>query len=141
PNPQWEINYSDLLLGKYHTFVRYTLESFWRNNLTNTDAGLANFPARTHLEKTIGQTARFFKQLNNGQGHPAILGYEPFNEPHQVGINEEEFETQILPAYYANVLREIRAVGDSASFLFVEPNVDWTYYNINTPDIELINFT
>lgn len=140
-NVHWELEYTGTLLTKHHDLVRNTLQSFWHNNLTNTQVGLDNFPVRTHLEKTIGQTAKFFQALNGGQGHPALLGFEPFNEPHQVGIDKREFETRILPTYYANVLREIRAAGDTTSFLFVEPGVDWNYYGLDTPEFDMINFT
>jgi aryl-phospho-beta-D-glucosidase BglC (GH1 family) len=140
-NIHWELEYTGTLLTRYHDLVRATLQAFWHNDLTNTQVGLNNFPVRTHLEKTIGQTAKFFQSLNNGQGHPGLIGYEPFNEPHQVGIDKREFESQVLPEYYANVQREIRAAGDKTSFLFVEPCVDWNYYGLDTPELDVIDFT
>jgi hypothetical protein len=105
--------------------LKNTLTSFWKNDLTNTELGLQNFPVRTHLEKTIGQTVKFFKSLNNGSGHPAVLGIEPFNEPHPAGISPEEFESTFLNQYYQNVESEIRKF-DNTIFLFIEPRVDWT---------------
>jgi hypothetical protein len=83
--------------------VKNTLKSFWENNLINTEAGLKNYPVRTHLEKTVGQTVRFFRSndMNDPQkqegiekGHPAIIGIEPFNEPHPVGL--KAFEPKLL---------------------------------------------
>jgi Cellulase (glycosyl hydrolase family 5)/Glycoside hydrolase family 5 C-terminal domain len=112
--------------------VKNTLKSFWENNLTNTEAGLENYPVRTHLEKTIGQTVRFFsshdmndlqKQEESEKGHPAVIGVEPFNEPHPVGM--KDFETNLLFQYYLNVNSEIRKYDDKI-FLFIEPGVDWT---------------
>jgi Cellulase (glycosyl hydrolase family 5)/Glycoside hydrolase family 5 C-terminal domain len=112
--------------------VKNTLKSFWENNLTNTEAGLENYPVRTHLEKTVGQTVRFFnshdmndpqKQTEAEKGHPAVIGVEPFNEPHPVGI--KDFETKLLFQYYLNVNSEIRKYDDKI-FLFIEPGVDWT---------------
>ncbi|GAC1346739.1 MAG: hypothetical protein NVSMB27_10840 [Ktedonobacteraceae bacterium] len=159
-NPQWQLLYYDVptideLRGKTEPsdldeFVRYTLSSFWHNDLTNTNAGLSHFPVQEHLEKTIGAVARFFQALNSGAGHPAILGYEPFNEPPQVGIDRKVFESQILRDFYANVEREIRStspkglIGDAKAFLFVQPRVDWTVYHTTSPiDIEFqaTNFT
>jgi hypothetical protein len=105
--------------------VKHTLASFWKNDLTNREFGLQNFPVRTHLEKTIGQTVKFFKSLNDNHGHPAILGTEPFNEPHPAGIPPEEFEATFLYQYYQNVESEIRKFDDKI-FLFIEPRVDWT---------------
>lgn len=105
--------------------VKNTLASFWKNDLTNTEVGLKNFPARTHLEKTIGQTVKFFKSLNDGNGHPGIVGIEPFNEPHPVGIPAKEFESTFLYEYYQNVESEVRKYDDK-TFLFFEPRVDWT---------------
>jgi hypothetical protein len=52
--------------------LRYTYESFWKNDLTNKDIGLEHFPVRTHLEKTIEQTVKFFKSFNEGLGHPGL---------------------------------------------------------------------
>lgn len=112
--------------------VKNTLKSFWENNLTNNEAGLKNYPVRTHLEKTIGQTVRFFRsnEMNDPQkqeeiekGHPAIIGIEPFNEPHPVGL--KDFEPKLLFQYYLNVNSEIRKYDDKI-FLFFEPGVDWT---------------
>jgi hypothetical protein len=105
--------------------VKHTLCSFWKNELTNRDFALQNFPVRTHLEKTIGQTVKFFKSLNDNRGHPAILGIEAFNEPHPAGIPPEEFEATLLFQYYQNVESEIRKFDDRI-FLFIEPRVDWT---------------
>jgi hypothetical protein len=105
--------------------VRHTLVSFWQNDLTNQEIGLKNFPVRTHLEKTIGQTVKFFKSLNESHGHPAILGVEPFNEPHPAGIRAKDFEATFLYQYYQNVDSEIRRFDDKI-FLFMEPRVDWT---------------
>ena len=77
----------DWAVGYYLNYlVRNTLQSFWKNSLRNKDEGLEGYPVRTHLEKTVGQTVKFFKDLNNGSGHPAILGFSPFNEPHPVGL-------------------------------------------------------
>jgi hypothetical protein len=105
--------------------VRNTLVSFWKNDLTNEEIGLKNFPVRTHLEKTVGQTVKFFKSQNESHGHPAILGVEPFNEPHPAGIQAKDFEATFLYQYYQNVDSEIRRFDDKI-FLFMEPRVDWT---------------
>jgi hypothetical protein len=92
PLPLANIKYRDWGIAYYLNYlVRNTLQSFWNNNLRNTEKGLHNFPVRTHLEKTVGQTVRFFKGLNNGNGHPAILGFSPFNEPHPVGLGKHFF--------------------------------------------------
>ena len=91
----------------FNYLVQYTLGSFWRNNLRNIDAGLVDYPVRTHLEKTIGQTVRFFKNTNNGMGHPALLGLQPFNEPHQGDIDKRAFEEGFLKDFYSNVLAEL----------------------------------
>jgi hypothetical protein len=111
--------------NKNNLLVRKTLQSFWLNKLTNKEFGLCDFPVRTYYEQTIGLVARFFKSLYDGQGHPGILGYEPFNEPHPVGFSKKFFEQQILVPFYSSVLKEIRA-HDNKSFLFIEPRVDWT---------------
>ncbi|HZD35149.1 MAG TPA: cellulase family glycosylhydrolase [Nitrososphaeraceae archaeon] len=121
-NKMWAASY---MMNK---LVKNTLYSFWHNDLTNEDANLKNYPVRTHLEKTIGQTARFFKTLNNGQGHPAIVGVDVFNEPHPVGIDKLEFESQLLKEYYLNAFNEISKYDDKL-FVFIEPRVDWTAFS------------
>jgi hypothetical protein len=110
--------------------VRYTLQSFWKNSLRNIEAGLENYPVRTHLEKTIAQTVKFFKILNDNKGHPAILGFEVFNEPHPVGMDKKNFEESFLREFYSNVLTEINKVDDKV-FVFIEPRVDWNIYSAN----------
>jgi uncharacterized membrane protein HdeD (DUF308 family) len=115
--------------------VKKTLTSFWRNDLTHIEGEnkLEHFPVRTHLEKTIGQTAKFFRSLNNGAGHPAILGIEPFNEPNPAGLPKEQFEQEFLVDYYRNVDLEIRKF-DPDVFIFMEPNVGWTIPSSNGQD-------
>ena len=119
PDKKWQIKY---MLNKS---LKQTFKSFWENKLTNLEEGLENFPVRTHLEKTIGQTVKFFKSLNNGLGHPAILGVEPFNEPHPNTLPKKDFEAKFLMDFYNNVKSEIRKV-DKDLFIFIEPRVDWT---------------
>lgn len=116
---KWQIKYMT------NKLLRHTLESFWNNDLTNDEMNLQNYPVRTHLEKTIGQTVKYFKLLNDGKGHPAILGVESFNEPHPAGIDKQHFEKELLYQYYINVNNEIRKYDDKL-FLFMEPRVDWT---------------
>ena len=115
--------------------VKNTLKSFWLNDLTNVQVGLKHFPVRSHLEKTIGLTAKFFRDAsesssasNDEHGHPAIIGIEPFNEPHPVGIDKVHFEADLLKQFYFNVLSEIRKY-DSKLFLFIEPRVDWSVFS------------
>jgi hypothetical protein len=118
PDKKWQFKY---MINKS---LKETLKSFWENDLTNLDEGLKNYPVRTHLEKTIGQTVKFFKSLNGGLGHPAVIAVEPFNEPHPNTIPKEEFEVKNLMDYYRNVNSEIEKF-DKALFIFIEPRVDW----------------
>jgi hypothetical protein len=121
-NKMWAASY---MLNK---LVKSTLYSFWHNDLTNEEVNLKNYPVRTHLEKTIGQTVRFFSNMNDGQGHPAIVGVDVFNEPHPVGIDKREFESQFLKEYYLNTFKEISKY-DDRTFIFIEPRVDWTAFS------------
>jgi len=118
PDKKWQFKY---MINKS---LKETLKSFWENDLTNLDEGLKNYPVRMHLEKTIGQTVKFFKSLNDGLGHPAILAVEPFNEPHPSTIPKKEFEAKYLMDYYRNVNSEIEKF-EKALFIFIEPRVDW----------------
>jgi len=110
-----------------NSLVKHTLRSFWNNNLSNIKFGLENYPVRTHLEKTIGQTLRYMNQLYSGVEAPIIIGVELFNEPHQVGLERTNFESRILREFYINVINEIRKVDDKV-FIFIEPRADW---NVN----------
>jgi Cellulase (glycosyl hydrolase family 5) len=119
PDKKWQIKY---VINKS---LKHTFKSFWENDLTNVEADLENYPVRTHLEKTIGLTVKFFKSLNDGLGHPAILGIEPFNEPHPGMIPKKDFEVKYLMDFYRKVNSEITRVGNNL-FIFIEPRVDWT---------------
>jgi aryl-phospho-beta-D-glucosidase BglC (GH1 family) len=110
--------------------VRNTLRSFWANSVTNTEFGLSNFPVRTHAEKTLGRVAEFFK------GHPAIIGYEPFNEPHPVGLSKSAFESQMIAQYYRNAAMEINRFDDRV-FIFIEPRMDWTTYDASATELPI----
>jgi Cellulase (glycosyl hydrolase family 5) len=107
--------------------VKHTLISFWNNNLRNIEFGLKNYPVRTHLEKTIGQTVKYLNQLYSDVEGPIIIGVEAFNEPHPVGLDRNDFESRFLREFYINVFNEIRKVDDKV-FIFIEPRVDW---NVN----------
>jgi hypothetical protein len=126
----WGARYFDILPGSLSQGVRHTLRSFWRNRLTNTEAGLVDDPVQTHLVRTIGLTAEFFA------GHPAVLGYEPFNEPAQAGLPKAEFERGPLRAFYEAVLEEVR-LRDPRAFVFLEPRLDWTTYPADQPEPSL----
>ncbi|HKU83788.1 MAG TPA: cellulase family glycosylhydrolase [Candidatus Nitrosocosmicus sp.] len=120
PDKKWQVKY---MINKS---LKHTLKSFWENDLTNTDEGLVHYPVRTHLEKTIELTVKHLQSLNNGITHPAILGVEPFNEPHPGLIPKEEFEVKYLMDFYRNVNSNIGKV-DRNLFIFIEPRVDWTF--------------
>ena len=120
-----------LLENRTNTLVHNTLRSFWMNSLTNVRFGLKDFPVRDHYLQTVGKVAGFFS--DGGKRHPAILGYETFNEPHPVGIDKELFEARILSLFYQSVLQEIRK-HDSSAFIFMQPRVDWTVYPAHGPE-------
>jgi hypothetical protein len=130
PTEMWGARYFDILPDSLSEGVRHTLRSFWRNRLTNTEAGLVDDPVQTHLVRTIGLTAEFFA------GHPAVLGYEPFNEPAQAGLPKEEFERGPLHSFYEAVLEEV-ARRDPRAFVFLEPRLDWTTYPADRPEPSL----
>ncbi len=119
PDKKWQIKY---MINKS---LKHTFKSFWENDLTNLEEGLENYPVRTHLEKTIGLTTKFFKSLNDGLGHPAVLGIEPFNEPHPGMISKKDFEVKFLMDFYRKINSEIAKI-DNKLFIFIEPRVDWT---------------
>jgi hypothetical protein len=131
--PRTEIQKRTWYLSYYiDHFVKHTLRSFWNNNLRNTDFGLENYPVRTHLEKTIGQTIKYFNQLYNNSSGPIIIGIEPFNEPNQVGLGRKDFESRFLREFYINVINEIRKF-DTGIFIFIEPRADWNIYTLPFP--------
>ena len=120
PDKKWQIKY---MINKS---LKHTFKSFWENDLTNVAEGLVHFPVRTHLEKSIELTVKHLQLLNNGTTHPAILGIEPFNEPHPGLIPKQEFEEKYLMDFYRNVNSNIGKV-DRNLFIFIEPRVDWTF--------------
>jgi hypothetical protein len=141
-DPKWGLCYYDFpKLMPHSVSVRNTLQSFWKNNLRNTQFGLSDYPVQDHLVNVIGQVSKFFIQkksqsrnvVSTKQGHPAILGYEPFNEPHQVGLGKENFESTLLPAYYSKSVSRIRE-SDKDAFVFLEPRMDWTTCRFDKPE-------
>lgn len=95
--------------------VRATLRSFWLNSTTN-EFGTIN--TQDQLVWTIQAVAIALSS------NPAVLGYEPFNEPHPVGLGKKCFEERYLTPYYQAVLRRVHSV-DPKAFIFCEPRVDW----------------
>jgi aryl-phospho-beta-D-glucosidase BglC (GH1 family)/lysophospholipase L1-like esterase len=149
---KWGLHYYETLLTANDVLVRHTLRSLWRNSLRNEEIPRAvrlaakTEAVRTHLEKTIGATARYFQALNGGQGHPGILGYELINEPHPVGLGKAAFESTHLPEFYANAVTEMAAdrpgaPGDKTSLIFVEPRMDWTTFSASGPEFQNLAFT
>jgi hypothetical protein len=131
--------------AKFNRQVRATLRAFWLStsnapHTTNVQpAPLAQDP-QTHLVKTIGQAARFLSAHDEGESALAILGYEPFNEPHQAGLNKREFEQKLLPAFYHRVEAEL-AQSDANAFVFIEPRMDWTVYDALGTEFRGLTFT
>jgi hypothetical protein len=135
-------------LGKTSVLVRRTLNAFWRDCPARANGhGGEAYRVRSHLAATIGATERYFQAQGGGRGHPAILGYEPFNEPHPAGIPKREFEECILPAFYCDVLAAMRRPsadggdGDACAFLFAEPRMDWITYPAEGPEYGHATFT
>jgi hypothetical protein len=101
--------------------VRNTLNVFWGGCLSDTNAPI------TKLVQTVCETAAGLKDL------PGILGYEPFNEPAQVAPitkdTKQQFEQNCLAPFYSAVIGGIEKA-DPGSAVFVEPRVDWTYFDV-----------
>lgn len=142
PDPSWGLRYYDSRLPKWLIFphnesVRLTLRAFWNDSLPIHSSGktapLTNQPSvgflrvRSHLEHMIGRTAAFFSD------DPAVLGIEPLNEPHPVGIPKKYFEESMLAAFFHNVADTLQQA-DRAAFLFLEPRMDWTTFTATDPE-------
>ncbi|PJJ56170.1 endoglycosylceramidase [Mumia flava] len=110
PGDDWFANY-------FHPAV----QAAFKHLFSDTDLQQAQVRTWTHLAKRLS-------------GHPALLGYDLFNEPMgQMGFEDLDdpmamvqksaaFETDELPAMYDRLISGIRSV-DSRSWLFVEPTV------------------
>ena len=128
PNEHWQICYAappfSWLLGipeSRCTDVTNTLQSFWKNDTDNARWNLQDFPTQSRLISAIAQTAKFFK------GNPAIIGFEPFNEPNSVGLGKRQFEENYLTPFYKQISASVQTV-DADWFIFVEPRTDWTIF-------------
>jgi len=127
-NKLWALKY------QFDASVRHTLGSFWRNSLRNarlsaSDQNLAR-NVRNHYVMTLRAIADWFQSLNGGSGHPAIMGYSIFNEPHETELDGKDFEQNALAELYRHAIAAIREV-DSRSFIFIQPRVGWNQF---TPD-------
>jgi len=136
PTAGWALNYYDTWLSPLGQEVRHALRSFWENRLTQGQ--LQDYPVRDHFIKTFGAAAAFF--MNAPAARDGILGYEPFNEPHQVGLDETVFEAKLLPAFYRQAFAALRQSDPDALF-FAEPRVDWTTYALEGPEFRVLDHT
>lgn len=100
--------------------VRRTFARFWANRGGEQD----------HLAQVIGATAAFFKD------HPAVLGYEPFNEPRPAGLPRPYFDSVILPGFFARVERALHEAGEDRAFHFATPHNDWNKYPLRGPEFQ-----
>lgn len=130
----WGLNYYELglrFLAPVGPLVRHTLRSFWENRLTNE--ALRDYPVRDHFVATFAAAAGYL--ATRPAARAAVLGYEPFNEPPQVGLDDTAFEAQTLTSFYRDALRALRTV-DATALLFAEPRVDWTVYELGGPEFQ-----
>ena len=124
PHWPWDPPLNDL--------VRNTERSFWSNRCGNATFGLKQYPTQSALIHTIGNLAAAWKT------NPAVIGYDLFNEPNDVGLDRARFEKKYLTEFYTRALREIREVAhDTNSFVFVEPRTDWDFYPTNASETGL----
>lgn len=109
--------------------VRKTQRSFWENSCDNVLWHLKGYPTQSAFVHAVGQVASLWKT------NPAVIGYEPFNEPNDCGIDRAIFESSYLSSFYTNVWHEVREVDrDTNSFIFVEPRTDWNIHSTNASE-------
>lgn len=124
PHWPWDPALNDL--------VRNTERSFWSNRCDNVSFGLKGYPTQSAFIHTVGNLADAWKT------NPAVIGYDLFNEPNDVGFDRAVFEKEYLTTFYSNALREIRQTArDTNSFVFVEPRTDWDYLPTNASETGL----
>ena len=75
--------------------VQACFDAFW------ADAG---------LQEQLGQA--WAQVAASARLHPSVVGYDLLNEPFWGTASQEEFEEQLLPAFYERVAAGIRAVDD-----------------------------
>lgn len=121
PHWPWDPPLNDL--------VRNTERSFWSNRCDNVLWNLKDFPTQSALIHTVGNSAALWKT------NPAVIGYDLFNEPNDVGFDRTIFEENYLTPFYTRALREIREVAsDTNSFVFVGPRTDWDFFPVTASE-------
>lgn len=131
PSSNWYLRYADFCPSVANLFdwrwpwkqplnksVRYSEYCFWHNRTDNQLWHLTAYPVQSNFLSILSQAA------NHWNKNPAILGYEPFNEPNDVGMTRSDFEENYLTPFYTNAYAAIH-VRDTNSFLFLEPRTDW----------------
>ncbi len=115
--PLWGANY------QFNRHLRKTFTDFWKNDLTNrsVDPPLEHFPVRDRFLDTLERVAEAASRCDR------VLGIEIFNEPHPAQLDYREFESKVLPEFYADAIRRIRKHSESL-FAFIAPQSDW---NVN----------
>ncbi len=98
-DPWWQ-NYAE-------PAVQRAFDNFWDHDGEHADVQAA------YIEAWMQIVQRF-------HDHPALLGYDLMNEPHQGSIDTSDFERTVLPAFYDRLIARIRQV-DPDAWIFYEP--------------------
>lgn len=74
----------------------------------------------THADLQEAYIGAWLTVIERFHDHPAVLGYDLMNEPHEGSMASSEFERTVLPAFYDRFVARVRAV-DQDGYVFYEP--------------------
>lgn len=100
PRATWWANYLE-------PAVERAFDNFWDDQGPHADL----------QEAYIGAWLQVVERFRN---HPAVLGYDLMNEPHQGSMGRSDFERTVLPDFYDRLIARIREV-DPDAWIFYEP--------------------
>ena len=98
-------------------------EVWWQNyNQPAVERSFDNFwdYQGPHADLQEHYTKAWLQVISRFKDHPAILGYDLINEPHEGSASSLTFERKVLTDFYRRLIAEIREV-DHDNWIFYEP--------------------
>ncbi|MGM0564762.1 MAG: ricin-type beta-trefoil lectin domain protein [Pseudomonadota bacterium] len=110
--------------------VRSAMRDFWLNADIETQAGTRQ--VQSEFLWHLGETAAYIQQELSADELDYLLGFEPFNEPFDGGLDElgvadyDAFDNDILWPFYERVRDELDSHGLNDKWVYAEPMVFWS---------------
>ena len=113
--PEWAVRTDDIPFEQrevwwanyFEPAVERAFDNFW------------DYEGR-HADLQEAYIGAWLEVITRFHDHPAVLGYDLMNEPHEGSMNASEFESTVLPAFYERFIERVREI-DPDGYVFYEP--------------------